>query len=161
MQSRGCSGDPNGRRWGFQSMKRLLIALMASAFAACSEPFTPAGAIVGRWVSRQESDGYARVQLLNFRSDGVLEHRMRIYNSGRLEQINDFNHFYVVRNDSLFTSPDGPPGANWTLAYFDRGKLDFEGHKLIITYPWFGPADEPVTVTQEFVRAVPEQRFPF
>jgi hypothetical protein len=143
-------------------MKKLFVGVLATALVACSEPFTPAGALVGRWSSRLDLEsGYERVQLLNFRSDGVLEHRMRIYRNGRLESSNDFTHTYIVRNDSLFTSPDGPPGANWSLAYFNRGKLAFEGHKVIITYPWFGPADEPVTVTQEFFRAAPEQRFPF
>ena len=143
-------------------MKKLLLGLAAAALVACSEPLAPAGALVGRWSSRLDLEsGYERVQLLNFRSDGILEHRMRIYINGRLDWSNDFTHSYVVRNDSLFTSPDGPDGANWSLAYFNRGKLQFAGHKLTITYPWSGPADEPVTVTQEFVRAAPEQRFPF
>ena len=75
---------------------------------------------------------------------------MRIFHDGRLENTFDFTYAYVVRNDSLFTGAAGGPADNYTGTRFNRGKLELSGSRLSITYPWFGPADESITVTQVF-----------
>ena len=135
-------------------MNRLLITLAAGALIACSEPTAPANPLRGLWVSPMQDlgSGYSRTQLLTFRTDGVLEHEMRLFRDGDFEGAYYFLHEYTVRNDSLFTSPVGPTGPIVMPTWFNNGKLELDGQQLTITYPWTGPADEPITVTQVFFR---------
>ena len=131
-----------------------VIALAPIALSACGDPTAP-GLLLGSWATPLEDigSGYSRDERLTFRSDGVLEDRMRIYRSGRLEQTSDYSYQYSIRNDSLFTSPRGVITLDrWFGTRFDRGRIVVDGSQLTITYPWFGPADEPVTVTDQFLR---------
>ncbi|HYC53238.1 MAG TPA: hypothetical protein VEB19_19195 [Gemmatimonadaceae bacterium] len=134
-------------------MKTFFALVAAAALIGCNDPTAP-GFLAGRWAAPYASIGsdFARDEQLTFRPDGILEHRMRIYRSGRLESTHEFTYTYVVRNDSLFTSTPGAGPANWTGTRFDRGKLQLDRSTLTITYPWFGPADESITVTQVFYR---------
>ena len=135
-------------------VKRLLAMLAAGALLGCSDSTAPE-MLLGRWAAPAVDigAGYSREEKLDFRSDGILEHRMVIYRSGQVDATYDFSYVYVVRNDSLFTAyPASPDIANWAGTRFNAGRLQVDGFTLTITYPWFGPADEPVTVTQVFLR---------
>lgn len=138
-------------------MRLLLGVLAACTLAACGDAVGPA-LLAGRWASAQVNlgSGYSREEFLNFRTNHQLDHRIRVYRSGRLESTSDYTYAYEVRNDSLFTAPmmtlDGTM-PRWSFTPFNMGKLALDGSALRITYPWFGPADEPVTVTQVFLRA--------
>jgi hypothetical protein len=143
-------------------VRTLITALAACAIAACADATAPAALLGGRWTDTRAEigSGYQREEFLTFRSDGILEHRMRIYRDGRLEDTFDFTYTYLVRDDSLFTAPAGITTANWVGTRFNRGKIDISASRLTITYPWFGPADESITVTQVFVRLPCRSLFP-
>ena len=136
-------------------MKALVLLLMLSALASCSDPTAPGAALVGRWATPARSLGseYSRSERLNFQADGLLEHEVRVFRSGRLEQTQRSTYVFTLRDDSLFTS-----GVVWltdalaSMTPFNRGRIVLNGATLTITYPWFGPADEPITVTTTFFR---------
>lgn len=137
-------------------MKKLTCMLLALA-AGCSDVTAPEAALYGRWQEPRldVGSGLEREHVITFHRDNTMDDEVRIYRSGQLTDTFRWRYDYVVRNDSLFTAPQGSPAAD--LAYagtrFDRGKLLLDGNRLRITYPWFGPADEPITVTQDFYRS--------
>ena len=130
-----------------------LLGLCALLALSCGDSTGPAGAIMGRWQTPTQDigSGYSVVESINFRSDGTLENEMRIYLRDRLQSTHRSTYFFMVRGDSLFTS-DGPVGDVFYAPKFNRGRFTIDGARLTITYPWFGPADEPITVTTVFFR---------
>ena len=139
---------------GFQGMKTLLAILGTFALIGCGDAVAPA-LLVGSWTSATANigSGYSRDERLTFGSDGVLEYRIRVYRNGQLESTTYESYVYGVSNDSLFTQPrltqDGPVPIT-SFSRFNNSRLELDGSALSITYPWFGPADESVTVTQVF-----------
>ena len=89
-----------------------------------------------------------------FSANGTLLDHIQIWRGGRLESIVDEEYNYIVRNDSLFTMQPratGPMLYNFVGTRFN-GRFEVTARMLTITYHWFGPADEPVIVTQVFLR---------
>jgi hypothetical protein len=82
-----------------------------------------------------------------------MDDEVRIHQNGRVTDVYRLLYAYEVRGDSIFTRPvvraQDVIGI-WTR--FDRGRFEVDRGRLTITYPWFGPADESITVTTVFFR---------
>lgn len=146
-------GDDFADTESFSDMRSSLGIFALLAALSCGDSTGPAGAIIGRWETppRDIGSGYSVVETVNFRSDRTLENEMRVYVRDRLESTHRSTFFYTVRDDSLFTS-DRPTMDVLYWPKFNRGRFTIDGPRLVITYPWFGPADEPITVTTIFFR---------
>ena len=137
-------------------MKACAFIVLVWAVTSCGDATSPSAAIIGSWATPIEDigSGFSRSQSVAFRSDGTMHDVIRVYKSGRLDATYESWYAYEVRSDSLFTRyPAG--SVNDLLGYmarFNRGRIDLDGARLTITYPWFGPADEPITVTTMFFR---------
>ena len=134
---------------------RSVVLVLLTGLLACGDATAPDPRLLGTWTTPLEDLGSIdRSHVVRFHANGLMDDEMRFYRQGRLTESVLWIYEYEVRGDSLFTRLAA--GANQDLrefsARFDRSRFDVDGGRLTITYPWYGPADEPITATAVFWR---------
>ena len=136
-------------------MRRGFLMLIVGVLS-CGDPTAPDARLLGIWTTPLEDigSGFDRSHVIRFHANGTMDDELRLYRYGQLSETFRLVYEYEVRGDSLFTRPAATLRQD-ALAYwtrFNRSRFDVIGERLTITYPWFGPVDEPITVTTVFLR---------
>ena len=132
------------------------MAVLFTALLSCGDVTAPDPRLLGTWTTplQDMGSGLDRVHIVRFYANGRMDDELRFYRHDRPTETIQLVYDYEVRGDSLFTRPADRATRDligtWTR--FDRGRFDVDGGRLIITYPWFGPADEAITLTTVFLR---------
>ena len=135
---------------------RAVAVLLIVGVLSCSDATAPDARLLGAWTTPVEDlgSGLDRSHIVRFHSSGLMNDELRFYRHGRLTESILLVYRYEVRGDSLFTRPADRATEDWIGSWsrFDHSRVHVDGGRLTIIYPWFGPADEPITVTTVFWR---------